>query len=173
MKNRRQTFALTCSVLALGLARPAIASGCFEYTGKSETVSVSIAGAKSADMRIVYYEALAREMEEAGKIACEARISVPLSAFPTLRLATRPGELAATIRYIAADWEARECRISVWRENDIAEEPIPEDEQCIAGDFRYEGGAWWPSSAERSCDELGSRDAPSIASPPPVPSSSR
>lgn len=156
MTTRFQTFVFVCCIFAFALARPTLAQGCFAYTAQTRTISVAIGGTKSADLRIDYYEELAKEAETKDVIACEAWINVPLSAFPTVRLATRPGDVAAAIRHVASEWDVRECRVRVWRENDVEEEPLSSEEQCIAGDFRFESGSWWPSSSEQSCDELES-----------------
>jgi len=129
---------------------PALAQGCFVASGKTETLSVALAGDTSAELQVSYYEELA-EIED--EIICQAWISVPLSAFPTWRLATRPADVAPLIRDVADRWGARECAIAVWLQNDTGDD-LAEGDECMAGLFRYESGDWWASSAEWRCDAM-------------------
>jgi hypothetical protein len=152
MKNRFVTLPAFSAILAMSPATPAPAQGCFVSVGRSETVSVDIGAGQSAEMTIHVYEDRAG-LESVDEIPCEAWITVPLSAFPTVRLATRPLDVAPVIRHLARESKVRECRVHVWRHDDL-DADLPDDEECIAGDFRFENGDWWASGSERSCDEI-------------------
>jgi hypothetical protein len=152
MTTSFRLLSLALSLCLLYLATPAAAFGCFSYVGESETIAVSLGGRMSAEMVVEYYETLE---ETEGQFACEAYVQVPLSAFPTWRLATRPADLAPAIRDLASRWGARECKVSVWLRNDTGED-LPPGDECIAGLFRYEGRDWWASSGERRCADFES-----------------
>jgi hypothetical protein len=135
----------TCS---LGADSPTLAQGCFTVSGQTESISIDLGGGKSSEVEVLYYEDLADGEDE---IACQAWVAVPLSAFPTWRLATRPSDVAPAIRDLASRWGARECVVVVRLLNDTGEDVAKRDE-CVAGRFRFEGRDWWASSSEGPCE---------------------
>ena len=150
MSIQSLTLSLVLAPCLLQLALPAAASGCFSYAGPSETIAVSLGGRMSAEMTITYSEDL--EKVE-GEVACEAYLTVPLSAFPTWRVATRPADVAPAIRDVASRWGARECRVIVGLHNDTGEK-LPAGDDCFWGLFRFEGRDSWASSSERRCVDM-------------------
>jgi hypothetical protein len=140
---------MTILVFTMASTPLSAALGCFASPDKSETVSVSIAPGTSAELRISYWEGNESTGQEA---FCTSVIHVKLSGFPTSRVATRPGDVAAAVRDVADLWKVSECQVTVVFENDTSEE-LAEHETCVTGLFRYDKGDYWSSSSEDYCWE--------------------
>lgn len=84
--------------------------------------------------------------------SCAAWASVPLSAFPSTRLATRPADVARSLRDAVEKMGATECVVSVLLENDTGEE-IADHELCLTETFRFGERRVWSSGAEAFCWE--------------------
>jgi len=151
MTARSSLLPLLASACLFHTAGSALAQGCISFAGESESISIGLGGGESAEVEVFYHEGLA---ESEDGIACEAWVAVPLSAFPTWRLATRPSQVAPAIRDLASRWGARECRVVVVLHNDTGED-VAEREECVTARFRYEDRDWWASSSEVPCDEEG------------------
>lgn len=138
------------SILGLAILPPwSTAAGCFEAPGRSLTVSVSLSAGDTTGLRISYWDG----NEATGqKATCTALASVKLSTFPTARVATRPGDVAAAVREVADLWEVSECQVTVVFENDTKED-LAAHEMCWTGLFRFDKGDFWSSSSESTCWE--------------------
>ena len=81
---------------------------------------------------------------------CSAMITVPLSAYPSVRLAARPADMADAIREKLDDWNVSKCSVTVWIDNDTGDELASED-TCLREEFRYDGDSVWSAGSETSC----------------------
>jgi len=148
MSTPTLTLALATFSAFGSLAAAQLATSCFlMIPTETKTLSINLTPSLSKKLEMAQY----RFSDESGvDPTCNAWISVPLSAFPSVRLASRPGDFAPAIRETMKEWGVAECEIAVWLENDTGDQ-LSEQETCISGSFRYEGGRIWPSSSEGSC----------------------
>ncbi len=84
--------------------------------------------------------------------SCSAWIEIPLSKFPTSRLATRPADIARSMRDVMKKLGARECEVEAYYENDTGEE-IPKHELCLRETFEFGERKHWSKSREAYCWE--------------------
>jgi hypothetical protein len=115
----------------------------------NQTLSVTMSSGVEAEVFVEFYKAWSDE-EDAG--ACIATANIPLSRFPTARVAARPSQLAAALREIADEWGVEECSIWITYENDTGDE-LADHELCVTGSFAYDKGDYWSSSSETNCWE--------------------
>lgn len=120
---------LSAASLSAGFATPSTAQGCL-VSVPDASISIELAPGASALVEIY----LARD--ENGVTFCGAEVGVPLSAFPTARLALRPADVARSLHDFARTSGARECRILVMYENDTGE-ALAEHELCLIEVFRF------------------------------------
>lgn len=83
---------------------------------------------------------------------CSASIRIPLSAFPTSRLATRPADVARAMHESVKAQGVQRCEVAVYYENDT-DEAIPEHELCLIEPFAFGDRDHWSLSRETSCWE--------------------
>ncbi len=83
---------------------------------------------------------------------CQASIAIPLSAFPTSRLATRPADIARSMRDLVKEHGIEACEIVVLYENDT-NEAIAEHELCLRETFAFGERKHWSIASERTCWE--------------------
>lgn len=111
-----------------------------------ESISLEIAPGRNAEVRI---GGMTRADEGP---ACSAWVSVPLSVFPSTRLATRPADVARSLRDVVEKMGASECTIFVMHENDTQEE-LAEHELCLNETFRFGERRVWSTGPESFCWE--------------------
>ena len=140
----RSRFAFAMLGLALAIP-PQCGASCIVYEAV-EMISIEIAPGKSALLDIYAY---ASSGESGG---CSAAIQIPLSSFPTSRLATRPADIARSMRDIVKKIGAKECEVQVYYENDTGEE-IAEHELCLTETFEFGDRKHWSKSSEAYCWE--------------------
>jgi len=139
----------------LGLAVPEAGSACIDVAyDVEESISLEIAPGRNAEVKI---GGMSRAAEGP---SCSAWVSVPLSAFPSTRLATRPADVARSLRDAVEKMGATECEVSVLFDNDTGEE-IAEHELCLTETFRFGERRVWSSGPEAFCWEP---DAESLVS---------
>ena len=114
---------------------------------KSQTLSVTMSSGVEAEVFVEYFKGWS-DVENSG--ACMASTTIPLSRFPTARVAARPSQLAAALREIADEWGVKECSIWISYENDTGDD-LADHELCVTGSFAYDKGDYWSSSSERNC----------------------
>ncbi|MBY0401421.1 hypothetical protein K2X89_14070 [Myxococcota bacterium] len=129
------------------LSAPETSGACFEVAyDLEEAISIEIAPGRSVEVTI-------GGMTRAGDgPACSAWVAVPLSAFPSTRLATRPADVARSLRDVVEKMGATECTIMVTHQNDTHEE-IAEHELCLSETFRFGERRVWSSGPESFCWE--------------------
>ena len=126
------------------------ASSCFEPEGmKRHEIPIELTSTRTTPLRIAAYDV---QGEFGKEMRCTASISVPLSAYPSVRLVARPTDFASHIREQVAEWDLSKCQIVVWIENDTGEE-LSQEESCLVETFRYDGDSVWSAGNEDSCME--------------------
>lgn len=125
---------------------PGIARACPVPYDLEDAISLEIAPGRSAEVSI------GGMTRAGGAPSCSAWVSVPLSAFPSTRLATRPADVARSLRDAVEKMGASECEISVMFDNDTGEE-IADHELCLTETFRFGERRIWSSSPETFCWE--------------------
>ena len=83
---------------------------------------------------------------------CSASLWIPLSTFPTSRVATRPAEVARSMHETMKTLGVSTCEVAVGYENDTAEE-IAEHELCLRETFAFGNRKHWSVSSESFCWE--------------------
>ncbi len=140
-------LALTVATIAVLTALPARGQGCFSYpVGASETIAIELALGRTAMLEV---ELLTDAM---GDSSCSAWIEVPLSSFPTSRLATRPADIARSMRDVVKKLGVKECDVFVRFENDTQEE-LADHELCLHERFEFGARKHWSLSSEGYCWE--------------------
>jgi hypothetical protein len=130
------------------LTTAGVSTACVEvFDGKESTIPIELTSTQKIELRVSSYEI---EGGSGRQKNCIAAISVPLSAYPSVRLVSRPGDFASDIREILAEWQVSECDVVVWVENDTGDE-LSEEEACMIEKFRYDGDSVWSSSSEKPC----------------------
>ena len=125
------------------LGWPSLGESCMVAPDESAELSIQIAPGLS---RPVYAELYENAQED----TCRAYFSVPLSAFPTSRLATRPADVARVLHELARKWETNRCVVRVHHENDTEERFAPH-ELCLVETFAFDGGRPRSVSRETTC----------------------
>ena len=117
----------------------------------NHTIKVSISPTQTQPLYVHY----SKIQEPTGtETFCSASISVPLSAYPSLRLAARPADFASHIREQLDEWKVSKCSVVVWLNNDTGDDLL-EEESCLSEEFRYDGDSVWSVSSETLCyDEM-------------------
>ncbi len=155
----------TAALVGLGLAvPPPSAGGCFDYYPPTELISIEIAPGHAAllEIRVETGAKTSSEMSSDGSAEvstdasaatrprCTACIEVPLSKFPSSRLATRPVDVARSMQDVMQKLGGGECGITVSYENDTGEE-IPSHELCVSETFEFGARKHWSKSSETFC----------------------
>ena len=155
-------LALIVTALVVGLipARDAGAS-CFVVSPTDE-ISIAFGGGRASSLRLYVYDSeitgdgtsapMSDPMSAMATRRCHASIAIPLSAFPTSRLATRPVDIARSMRDLVKKHGIEACEIAVLYENDTNEE-IAEHELCLRETFAFGGRKHWSIARERTCWE--------------------
>lgn len=135
---------------------PETSSACFESPYDLEdSISLEVAPGRNTEVKI-------GGMSRAGEgPACSAWVSVPLSAFPSSRLATRPADVARSLRDVVEKMGATECTIMVVHENDTQDE-IAEHELCLSETFRFGERRVWSTGPESFCWEPEAEELVSV-----------
>lgn len=145
-------LALTAATVALLMAPPARGQGCsFSEVGVSETIAIELAMGKTAMLQVHL------SADALGETSCTAWITVPLSSFPTSRLAARPSDIARSMRDVVKKLGAKECAVMVEYENDTGEE-LAEHELCLMETFGFGRGTLWSKAREGYCWEPDSSE---------------
>ena len=112
------------SPLASAFSCPAVAD-------KTATIPFDVGGDRSLSIKMSYFEGY-----EEGEPSCNAWLSAPLSAFPSI--AARPGTaaIAAEIRDTVAEWELTACSITIHYTNDT-DASFTEQELCVGGSYGF------------------------------------
>lgn len=157
------------ALLGLGTSAPTPSKGCpvFEPT---ERISIDLGRGQAALLEIYAekieigdaadreVESMSREMIS-GEIRqtnilpsrrCTAWIQIPLSIFPSSRLATRPADIARSMRDVMKKLAVQECRVGVAYLNDT-NDAIPEHELCFVETFAFGERKHWSTSSESPC----------------------
>lgn len=134
-------------VITIGSAPASLA--CPVMPDDSRELSIEIAPDLKPQIYTAYYKDYSAEP---GPGRCSAWIEIPLSGFPSSRLATRPADVAGLLTEVVAEWGVENCSVHVQYANDTAEE-FAEHELCLIEDFRFDEDAYWSSSSERYCWE--------------------
>ncbi len=149
--------------LGLGLAAllPTPARGC-PYVEPTAQIAIDLGGGQIAMLRIFVEspeevawrtsQAESARMSQDPAPNCAATIDVPLSAFPTSRLASRPADMARSIHETLKALDVRTCEVSVFYENDTNEE-IAQHELCLSETFAFGARKYWSLSHETYCWE--------------------
>jgi len=127
-----------------------VAESClYIIPSKQTTIPVRLSADQQTEIQVTYVEAdNDLRLEE----SCSAWVEVPLSAFPTARLASRPFDFAPAIRETMEEWSVDECEIRVWFMDDVGDE-MTQAESCVIESFEFEKGRYWSTSSEESCFE--------------------
>lgn len=147
------------ALLGLGTSVPSPSKSCpvFEPT---EQISIDLGRGQAALLEI-YAEEIEngnREMSSSEiqqtnitpSRRCTAWIEIPLSIFPSSRLATRPADIARSMRDVMKKLAVHECRVEVIYLNDTTDE-IPEHELCFVETFAFGERKHWSTSSESPC----------------------
>ena len=148
IRHRSQLALTTLFILVAGLASDALTCPMM-LPDKTQTISVVMSSGLSTEVIVEYFKGNP-DLDRSG--ACMASARIPLSRFPSSRVATRPGELAAALREIADEWGAKECTIWISYENDTKDH-FANHELCVMGSFKFDKGDYWSSTSEGYCWE--------------------
>lgn len=154
----------TAALMSLGLAVPPSSAGCFDYLPPTELISIEVTPGYAALLEI-WVETSSESTSDgtadmtidtttATGARCTASIEVPLSKFPSSRLATRPVDVARSMRDVMQKLGGGICEIAVIYENDTGEE-TPSHELCVAETFEFGARKHWSMSSETFCWEPG------------------
>jgi hypothetical protein len=142
----RALFLFASSIALLTAAPPALADS-IVFENQHKMLTIPLSPTKAAPLHLSYYEF---NGESGTERTCEATISVPLSLYPSARLAARPADFASEIREVLDAWGASKCSVQVWLQNDT-DDDLSEEESCLSEDFRYDGDSVWSVSSESFC----------------------
>lgn len=134
---------LSAAALSAGFATPSTAQGCI-VSVPDESISIELAPGTNALVELYLASG------ENGETFCGAEVGVPLSAFPTARLALRPADVARSLHDFARASGARQCQIVVMYENDTGE-ALAEHELCLIEVFRFGERRHWSVEPETTC----------------------
>ena len=101
-RGNRTALLLPLIAAALAASTTAEARGCFVTENDRRSISIR-AGSDDAEVTIGTYP---EDVVGEGNPTCIVSVSVELSSFPTSRLATRPREVAESIRDVVAELKA-------------------------------------------------------------------
>ena len=142
-----RVLALVTSSLGLGLVSPSASGDCVVILNDIEdTISLEIAPGRNIDVEI------GGMTKKDGDPSCSASAFVPLSAFPTSRLALRPVDIVQSLRDVVEKIGAKECSVRVYFDNDTGEE-LAAHELCLTETFRFGERKAWSISREPFCWE--------------------
>lgn len=162
--------AATATLIGLGLAVPPPSTGCPFYIPPTELISIEITPGYAALLEIwleksseASSDVNASMSTDAGTdmgtdtstksgSSCMAWVYVPLSKFPSSRLATRPVDVARSMRDVMQKLGGGECAVAVYYENDTGE-AIPNHELCVSETFEFGARKHWSKSSEEFCWE--------------------
>jgi hypothetical protein len=154
----------TAALMSLGLAAPPPSTGCPVFISPTELISIEIAPGYAALLEVFVETSSEQSADTSADMTmdsdtsadsaarCMAWINVPLSKFPSSRLATRPVDIARSMRDVMQKLGGRECEVVVLYENDTDEE-IPEHELCVSEIFEFGARTHWSKSSEAYCWE--------------------
>lgn len=153
-RMRRPALAMALA-LSLGLATSLAAAPAFScfmiMADEEELIPVALPGGKKANLSVRYFQPqFGPRFESAVDGRCEASIALPLSAYPTWRVADGPSAFAARIGEHVRRWRLESCSVTVWLENDTGEE-VTFAEGCTTGIFRFDGAGPILQGPEQSC----------------------
>lgn len=135
----------------LELAVPETSRACPVPYDLEDSISLEIAPGRNVEVSI---GGMTRDGESP---ACSAWVSVPLSAFPSARLATRPADVARSLRDAVAKMGATECTVMVVLDNDTQDD-FAEHELCLEETFRFGERRVWSTGPESFCWEPSEED---------------
>lgn len=140
---------------------PNVAFGC-PYTPPTDEVAIALGAGRAASLRLYVVDPedadpglstpSAAPMTRIETRRCFAMIDMPLSAFPTSRLAMRPADVARSMRDLVEKHGIGTCEIAVFYENDTNEE-IAEHELCLQETFAFGERKHWSLAREAFCWE--------------------
>lgn len=140
-------LAIASLLLAALSTRAARAQGCFSSeVAESREIAIDLGGGKTAILRASV------STNDEGGLKCWAWIEIPLSNFPTSRLAMRPADVVRSMHDIVKELGSGECTVTVSYENDV-EEDIAEHELCVQQDIAFGRRKLWTRTDERFCWE--------------------
>jgi len=140
---------LPAAVAALASAAfpiPTARASCFVEVEPDQTIAIELVPGTSALLQVF------KTPDADDGSGCHAWIEVPLSIFPSSRLATRPADVARSMHDVARAIGIEECDVAVYYENDTDEE-MTEQELCIDETFRFGERKHWSVSSEGPCWE--------------------
>lgn len=155
-------LALIATAQIVGLMpTPTADASCFVESPTDE-ISIAFGGGHAASLRLFVYDResaangmsvrTSDPMSAMASRRCQASIAIPLSAFPTSRLATRPVDIARSMQDLVEKHGIEACEIAVLYENDTNEE-IAEHELCLRETFAFGERKHWSIARERTCWE--------------------
>jgi hypothetical protein len=136
-------------ITLLGLLMTATtSSSCSEMIdSKQHTIQIELTPTQKQPLFVSTWQ---MEGESGTETNCSASISVPVSAFPSVRLVARPADFASDLREKLDEWDDEKCSVVVWLNNDTGDE-LENEETCLVETFRYDGDSVWSASSEESC----------------------
>lgn len=144
-------FGSTVSIMMIaGTAFTAQANGCFELENyRQNEIMIPFSSTLSFPLNLVTYS---YDNSPSSEIHCSASITVPLSAFPTSRVASRPADFTSHMRDTVREWGLNKCHVFVTYENDV-EDALTQEESCLVELFRFQGDSVWSGGSEKYCWE--------------------
>ena len=154
-----RTAAAVLALLGLGIVLPSPGHGC-PYVEPTERIAIDLGAGQSAMLEIYVVTPPDADpgmsladgplVRDASTSRCTASIDVPLSAFPTSRIAYRPVDVARSMQDVLKKLDVGSCDIAVFYDNDTDEE-IPEHELCLQETFAFGERKHWSISSESFC----------------------
>jgi len=78
---------------------------------------------------------------------CHAVLDLLRAAPPSRSLVPRPSELARELAKVMEVLRVATCWVEVW----WADDGEPEERECLAAEFRFDGGSWSTVEDDRPC----------------------